>query len=516
MGNYYRLDPVKQRRVSAERLFRYLRDYVYPFHPYLRRTYSDAGVNLSRLRTPDDVARLPITDKSHLQSDPQLFILRPRVPGGIGLPKVYETEPLRKADLLRYFIQTIICSPRDESRLVRCPTLREQMRRRGLLEWQPIHYHLSSGHSGTPTPITYSHYDLTHALAELAKILPAPNLRDTSRFYFDWSDRIMNVFPGAPHLAFFSAVLSKYLAGISTFETFGGAIIPTDKQITAFASGGFCTLAAIPSYLVHWLRRAAALLEEGRIQPLKQLKSVILGGEPVSEPLRASIRRLAIGLGASPRFTILQTLGMTEMKWVGTECSEDSGIHLNPKYFFWELLHPKTRAPVAEGEPGVLVFSHIGWRGTVLIRYWTGDLIKGGFRWDRCRMCGYTFPRVYPPICRAEDDFTKLKGTRVDLSLLIETVRDTPGVRQFQIILDSEDSSSSEFSRDLLSIHVAPESGICNEGIENRLCERVKTATEVTPDRIVFERDEVALEKRLFAKNGIKAEYLLERRPHRL
>ena len=179
------------------------------------------------------------------------------------------------------------------------------------------------------------------------------------------------------------------------------------------------------------------------------------------------------------------------------------------------MLHPQTREPVAPGEPGVLVFSHIGCRGTALVRFWTGDLIKGGARWGRCRCCGYTFPRIYPPICRAEKDFTKLKGARVGLSLLVETVRDTPGVRQFQITLESE-SSQDECSRDVLSVHVVAEGGHTPAGIELVLRERLKTHTAVSPDRVIFEGDEEALDKRFFAKNGIKAEYLVERRTNHI
>jgi hypothetical protein len=125
------------------------------------------------------------------------------------------------------------------------------------------------------------------------------------------------------------------------------------------------------------------------------------------------------------------------------------------------------------------------------------------------------FPRIYPPICRAEKDFTKLKGARVDLSLLVETVRETPGVRQFQIILENE-SSGDAFSRDVLSIHAVAESGSTAAALEERLRERLKTYTEVSPDRVIFEEDEEALDKRLFAKNGIKAEYLVERRTNHI
>jgi phenylacetate-coenzyme A ligase PaaK-like adenylate-forming protein len=156
------------------------------------------------------------------------------------------------------------------------------------------------------------------------------------------------------------------------------------------------------------------------------------------------------------------------------------------------------------------VFTHIGWRGTVLVRYWTGDLIKGGMVWDRCEACGWTFPRIFPPMCRAEQDFTKIKGARVDLSLLIETIRDTPGVRTFQVSIESE--GGVEFAPDQLIVNVIPEAGCSEDDVRAALCGRVKEKTEVSPDRIVFEYDEAAFEKRLFATKVLKAEFVVERR----
>ncbi len=131
-----------------------------------------------------------------------------------------------------------------------------------------------------------------------------------------------------------------------------------------------------------------------------------------------------------------------------------------------------------EGEPGVLVFSHIDWRGTVLVRYWTGDLAKGGLRWERCRCCGYTFPLLFGPICRAEKDFTKIKGTLVDLSQLVDCIRGTPGVRLFQVVLANE-NAAGELSNDLLTLHILPEAGQDLADLEQRLRQCVKATFEV-------------------------------------
>lgn len=510
MANFYDLEPAEQQRLSLARLFRYLRTTVARYHPYLRRLYRERGIDFDALRTLDDLRRLPIVDKNDFRDNALAFILRPYVPDSPP-PEGFDTEPLTKKEVARYVRQALLNRPPEYSQLVRRSTFRERVRRRALLEWNPIHFHASTGTTGNPTPATYTHYDFHHILPQLASLLILPKKRDPEEPYYDWTERAMNVFPGAPHLAFFTPVLAKMAAGASSFETFGGHVIPTDRQIALFAEGGFTSMTAVPSYLIHWLRRALVLQEEGKIGPLNSFRRVIVGAEPLSESMREYVRSLALKLGAHPRFRILQSLGMTEMRWAFIECAEHSGMHLDPRHYYWELLDPETREPVPEGEPGVLCFTHIGWRGTVLVRYWTGDLIKGGMRWDRCQHCGYTFPRIYPPICRAEKDFTKIKGARVDLSVLIESVRDTPGVRNFQVVLEDE-NPGEEFSRDLLSIHVAAEPSADPGAVETEVRRRVKYYTEVSADHIVFEPNEADLEKRLFARNGIKAEYVVERR----
>lgn len=90
-------------------------------------------------------------------------------------------------------------------------------------------------------------------------------------------------------------------------------------------------------------------------------------------------------------------------------------------------------------------------------------------------------------------------------------VRDTPGVRQFQIALESE-SSEEKFSRDVLAIEVCAQPGQVYDDLKRQLNARLKDYLEVSPDKIVFTEDEADLERRLFAKNHIKAEYLVERR----
>jgi phenylacetate-CoA ligase len=508
--SFYDLDSADQKEAAERRLLRYFRSDVASYHPFLRKLYRENGIDPRQIRSMEAFRQLPIIEKKHFQPDPLLFILRAQVPGAPPLPEGYDCEPLRKSTLIRYAAKALLRIPRDPAYLVRKESLRGRMRRVGMREWLPIHTHFSTGSSGSPSPTTFTHSDICNIIGEMSSLAIAAKKPPPGYMPFSWDERKMSLFPGAPHVAFYAPVMAKILAGTPSFETFGGGVIPTEKQILLFVNGGFETLFATPSYLVYWLRKAIDLQKENQVGRLRNLRRVILGAEPLSESLRNYLRQLAIEAGAEPGLKVLQSAGMTEMKWTFLECAEGSGIHLNPKYYYWEILHPETRKPVGPREPGVLVFTHVGWRGTVLVRYWTGDLIKGGMVWDRCEVCGWTFPRMFPPICRADLDFTKIKGTRVDLSLVVQVLRDTPGVRNFQVVLQNE--NDQEFSRDQLVVSLVPEPGCVERDLGEAIAGRMKQFTEVSPDKILFEYDEKSFEKRLFARSSVKAQYIVERR----
>lgn len=512
-GSFYRLDPQTQKRAAFRRLLRYLRSVVEPYHPYLRERYKAEGVRLDRIKDYADFTRLPVITKEEYRKDTRAFILQPKIPGAEAMIP-YDTASLSLSFLARYFAQAVLNRPREFGHLFRKMAFLEgRVGRRIGMEWMPIHFHVSGGSTGEPTPVVYTYHDFRTVVPEVAStILLEPDEPDPEKPRFEWSNRHMNLFPGAPHLAFFQAVITKMATGLSCFDTFGGQVIPTERQVQVFSEGKFNALNAIPSYLTYWMRKAVEMVQDGRISPMPHFTKVVVAGEPTSDSLKTFFKDMARKLGAHPKFEVTEGYGMTEIKWAFMECCEGSKIHLNPKFWFWEVLDPKTYEPVGEGEEGVLVFSHIGWRGTVFIRYDTGDLIRGGVVWDRCRFCGYSFPRLIGPIARAKKDFSKIKGARVALLELVETVRDTPGVRGFQIILDKE-IEGDERSRDVLRIRVAPHPGTDRDDLSARLKARVKAASEVRPDAILFEDDHGKLEADLFQRTKVKADYIVDRRP---
>ncbi len=511
MNRYFKLSPDKQREESLSRLIKYIQDYVYPYHPYLRGAYKELGIDVGKMRTYEDFQKLPLITKKEYRKDPRAFILQPKFPTQESMIP-YDTAMISKRKLLKYAVQAGLNIPRDKVNGFKNMDFKEKVTRRIVHEWFPIHFHASAGSTGDPTPAVYTYRDIKRVLPEMANIVwiePKDVPEDSPRAAFNKIN--FNTFPGAPHLAFFQAVLTKLFVGASSFDSFGGKVIPTDQQIRIFASGKFNAITSVPSYFVYWLRKAVEMHEKGEIGDMPFFEGALLGAEGVTPELKAYLLSLTKKIGAHPKFRVIASYGSTELKWAFIEPDYDCGIHLDPRFYFWELLDPETRKPVKQGDPGILVFSHIGWRGTVFVRYWTGDLIKGGLSFDRCPRCGFTMPRLYAPVVRYDKDFTKIKGTKVLIPDLVTAVRDTKGVLSFQIIIDKK-VPDDPFSMDVIKIRIVADKAVNEEALRESLGHRIKAFIELTPDEIIFEKDEKSIETELFAKTGIKAEYVIDKR----
>ena len=486
----------KQKQWCEKNLVRYLKQYVFPYHPYYRKKYAELGLNRQDLRTVKDVEKLPLTVKSDMKDDIIAFILQPTFPGREPL---YETEPIRKRDLLRYVYEgwrfPVLPATRGKQR-----TLRYRIEHAARQEWYPIHFHASGGTTGDPSPALYTWHDIFNVTPNIAAMGNLCGLEP--------EHKCLNLFPAAPHLAFFQVIFSQLIFGGNIFHTCGGHVVPTERQIEIAEQGKFDYIAAIPSYLTYWLEVARKKQVAGEAGVLNTFRFAVVAGEPM---VPAYIQRLKSQFAAigSPDCKIIEGYGMTEVKGAFYSCDENSGIHLNPEHYHWEVLDPETKEPVPEGEPGILTFTHVGFRGTVLVRYYTGDLING-IVWDKCDHCGLIGPRMIVPMCRAVKDFSKIKGARVSLLTLQTAVRSTQGVETFQIIITKE-NPEDPFSRDWLRIHVAAVDGVDKGRLETDLKKNVKYDCEINPNEIVFQSED-EIEKRLFARTGLKADWIIDER----
>ncbi|MBK5092647.1 MAG: AMP-binding protein [Actinobacteria bacterium] len=497
MAISYEWTPDEQRQYSLAKLYRYIKDYIYPYHPYYRKLFKENKIDPSRLQTYDDLRRIPITTKEDTIADQKAFILQPKV--GESDYDVAELSTSKKLEymwktLTTRYIRDLYGKPRS---------FHDRVAQTALGEWNPIHYHMSGGTTGLPSMATYTNHDIKNVIPYIAGML----------YLFGWEPNMrgLNMFPGLPHLDFFQVVFAELTVdnGAGIFHTCGGKAIPTESQVLIAGLLPFDMYIAIPSYMTYWLKTAAEMIEGGMAMKPDPVKYAVLAAEPLSEEYRAKLKDQFEKIG-SPDIKIIEGYGSTELRAAFFECDEQTKLHLNPEFYYWEVLDPETKEPVPWGEPGVLAFSHIDWRGTVLLRYWMGDLIEGGVVWEKCSKCGLTMPILRPPIGRAARDFTKIKGARVPLMNFQNAIRRVDGVESFQVIVTKEDEQDIT-SRDRVIVYACLKPGADEEVVKTNITKQVKVDTEISPDEVVIEQPE-KIEQRLFERTGLQADWVVDKR----
>ena len=369
-----------------------------------------------------------------------------------------------------------------------------------LREWMPVHFQMSGGTTGQAVMTAYTWRDIHK------------NFQNSARYLYrvtgiEPRDVVMNVCPAAPHLGIYATLILPILIGQPNFNTFGGKITPTNTQVALASQLKANALVGITSYIGQWARLAAASVKEKATDPLSSLRTVVCVGEPVNSAFRARLEDLFSDAGA-PNVRVVEGMSSTEMRSAGFyQCAPTSGLHVDDAQFYVEVVDPQTHEAVPDGTPGVLVWSHIDWRGHAIARYWSGDVVHGGLERGKCSHCGELGSRLMGPLTRHDRDFVKVRGARIEILSLFDAISAVDGVDTYQITLDSEDPTDPT-SRDRLKILVGTDTP--SEELRAALVGRVQTQTEVRPDEVTFRSvDEV--ERRLFQRR-LKAERLIDER----
>ncbi len=458
--------PAKQYLAAQEqRLARFIRELVYPYSPYYRELLDYNRIKPGVVKTVRDLSCIPFTTKADIAPLPE----DPAIP----LSLVLQPTPERMRNAKTYL----------------------RMRQRGLkithgkkgyaklMDWEflPIHYHFTIGRTALPTPILYTGYDLQRMREAGRRLF---ELLELSR-----EDMLINAFPFAPHLAFWMTCFATEAAGVPALHTGGGRILGTHRILEGLERLGGTVLTATPSYAYHLLRLAVA---EGR--DLSSLHTLIMGGDRLPDGLKGKIQELLVKVGAE-KAAVASTYGFTEGRVAWSECrpaamskEESSGYHLFPDMEIIEIIDPESGKRLGEGEDGEIVYTSLDWRGSVLLRFRTGDLVKGGLDTSPCPHCGRSLPRLGPEITRTSEykefELTKLKGTLVDLNAFYPLLSGHKDVLEWQ--LEIHKHNDDPFDLDELYLHITPVEGISKSYLEKELGGLLQREIEVAPSRIVF------------------------------
>jgi phenylacetate-CoA ligase len=471
-------------RLQGEKLHRYLQDVVVPFSAYYRDMFQKHGLRPESICSVEDLEQIPFTTKADLVNTPE--------------------SPQRSRDFL--------VIP-DQQTLSRRPATigrallhgRESVRRELEIEYRPIFMTSTTGRSADPIPFLYTNYDIDRLSVAGKRVM---EVCDAKRDY-----RLLNMFPYAPHLAFWITHYASTEFGIFTVGTGGGKVMGTDGNLRMIQKIKPDVLIGMPTFLYHVLTHA---VDEGiRCESLKRL---VLGGEKVAEGMRRKLRNLAAKLG-SPNVDVVATYGFTEAKMAWAECpfpvdESSSGYHLYPDLGIFEVVDPKSGIAVPEGEPGELVFTPLDARGTVVLRYRTGDIIEGGLVYTPCPHCGRTVPRLMGKISRNSEvksmQLDKIKGTLVDFNQLEHVLDDAPNIGAWQLEIQKFNNDPLEL--DELVLHVQKLGEVSEEKLSREINNRFSERTEIRPNRIVYHELE-EMRHLLGVGTQMKELKVLDRRP---
>ncbi|HKI82275.1 MAG TPA: hypothetical protein VKA04_11560, partial [Pseudodesulfovibrio sp.] len=181
---------------------------LYPFSAHYRALFDREGIRPEDIRRVEDLANLPLTSKRDLlptEEDPdrsrklvlapdkeligRYWSLRDR------LPLLWKALTKGKASVL------------------------EALRR----EYYPIFMTFTTGRSAQPVPFLYSRHDLD----ELG--VSGQRLNAILGFHRDW--RVLNLFPYAPHLAFWQVAMAGFAGGNMVLGTGGGKVAGTEGNL---------------------------------------------------------------------------------------------------------------------------------------------------------------------------------------------------------------------------------------------------------------------------------------------
>jgi phenylacetate-coenzyme A ligase PaaK-like adenylate-forming protein len=397
---------------ERERCFAEMMDLAAARHPHTRARMAASGLARADFASLADLPKLPPTLKSEYMADPAAFRLQ-----ADGLPQEMGTV------------------------------------------WDVMYTTGTS--AGRPTPFVSTTYDFFRILEANRNMLRLRGARP--------EDVIANLFPltVVPHGAFIRAlhaaasmnlrVVAAMPGNPSPYFTLGADL---DGVVDIVARSRASILWGVPSFLRRVVGRAA---EAGA--DFSAVRLAFVTGEGLSEPAREELTAVLRRLGR-PDAWVSVSYGSTEMQGGFVECAPGSGLHNPaPDQFHIEVVDPRSYAPLREGEPGLVLLTHLRRRGTVLLRYALGDI--SALSRERCPHCGSWAERLVAMPRRA-DALLKIKGTLVNPDVLAQAAEAALGAREFQFTVEE--------NRFALKVAGTPDSQL-----ETRVVEAVKRASGVTP-----------------------------------
>ncbi len=425
--------PQEKIRALQDRLLRETIELCYGSHPYYSKLMRREDLEPRHIQNCDDLRHLPPTSKQDFLADPEAFRVNP------------EHLPPEQGTL-----------------------------------WKVIY--TTGTTSGRPAPIyvaAHDHFAYLYACSTRQELVG-----------LNADDRLANLFPltSFPMGAYARAPDEIAAVGASIFfaqtgrsDTYFPVHRSLDEAVQAIERHRATVLWGIAGFVRRVLMRA-----QERGADFASVRMLMITGEASSSAMREDLRRRMRDLRCADT-RIANRYGSTEQGASMVECQEGSGFHsLAPDQVFHEVVDPESGERLADGQTGMLAFTHLLRRGTLFLRYQVGDVVS--LTNQTCPYCRRTAPRITSQPVRS-GDIVKIKGTLVNLQNLKERLDRFHALDEYQIVVQPIDSRDP-FSMDELIIRIAvsPEEA---SNVSTRVTEEATKLIHVRPRIETVARDDI-------------------------
>jgi phenylacetate-CoA ligase len=241
----------------------------------------------------------------------------------------------------------------------------------------------------------------------------------------------------------------QFMAGIAYYEgirKLGAGLIRVGPGLPALQWETIerlkpSVLVAVPSFIIK-------LIEYANQQDIdlnnSSVKKAVFIGESIRDE-NLQLNTLGKTISAAWNIALYSTYASTEMQTAFTECAYRAGGHHHPELIIVELLNDKNQA-VNDGESGEVTITTLGVEGMPLVRYKTGDIVKG---YSTPCACGRNTLRLSPVLGRHQQ-MIKLKGTTVYPPGIYDIVNQFKEIGDYVI-----EAYTGPFGVDELRIHMS-------------------------------------------------------------
>ena len=314
--------------------------------------------------------------------------------------------------------------------------------------------HQTSGTKGFPLTVLDTPADWAWWLTCWDYVLDAAEV--------DQDDVAMMAFSFGPFIGFWTA--NDALVRRGTTVVPGGGMT-SQKRIQMIRDHRCTVLCCTPTYALHL---GAVAQELGIDLSETKVRRIIVAGEP-----GGSIPSVRQRLETLWDAKVVDHTGASEVGAWGFGNETGTGIHVIETEFIAELLRFDTQYPegikAGEGEEAELVLTSLGRFGGPVIRYRTGDIVRGYRNHDQA--CRFLF--LDGGVLGRVDDMMVIRGVNVFPSSIESIVREITPLAEFRII------ATRVAEMDQLAIEVEAEEAVVeqlSEMVRDRLAMRVNVS----------------------------------------